>query len=86
MLNSTQAIYALKRRSTVVLLSASVLLGGCDNNSKLQQLPDFELSEKYAVCLDKKPTSPGKATACENLRRECELRREQLGSFVCRTH
>ena len=67
------------------ILVAVALLSGCDGGSKLKQMSDFDLSEKYAYCLDKKPTSPGKATACENLRRECELRREQLGSFVCRT-
>jgi len=86
MASSTQAIFVLNRLPSAIVLSASVLLGACDNSSKLQQIPDFELSEKYAVCLDRKPTSPGKATACENLRRECEIRREQLGSFVCRTH
>ena len=71
--------------SGLLLLSVAALLSACDGGSKMQQIPDFELSEKYAYCLDKKPTSPGKATACENLRRECEKRREQLGSYVCRT-
>ena len=83
--SSTKAIIASRLLLTAVLFPALWLLSGCDGGSKLQQMPDFELSEKYAICLDKNPTSPGKVTACENLRRECEQRREQLGSFVCRT-
>jgi hypothetical protein len=69
----------------LLAMFAASFLAACDGGSKLQQMSDFELSEKYAYCLDKNPTSPGKATACENIRRECESRREQLGSFVCRT-
>ena len=49
-------------------------------------MSDNELAAKYADCLDNAPTAPGKATACENMRRECERRREELGSFMCRTY
>ncbi len=73
--------------NTLLLISTLVLvLAGCDGNSKLKSMPDYELAEKYGECLDKKPTAPGYATACENFRKECERRRQELSSFVCRTY
>lgn len=65
-------------------LAVSVLLGGCDTDP-LAELSDFELEQKYAQCLDKQPTAPGKATACENLRGECEARANN-GNYVCRKY
>lgn len=65
-------------------LLCAALLAACEP-SRIEQMSDYELSERYDYCLDRKPTAPGKATACENLRRECERRRLELGSYVCRT-
>lgn len=69
-----------------ILVIFSVGLVACGNDSAMKKLNDFELAERYGLCLDRKPTAPGKAQACENLRRECERRKEELGSFVCRIH
>ena len=69
----------------IMTLLAALAIGGCSDN-KLRQMSDNELAAKYADCLDNEPTAPGKATACENMRRECERRREELGSFLCRTY
>lgn len=51
--------------------------------SRIERMTDFELSERYSQCLEKKPSAPGYATACENMRRECERRKAELGSYVC---
>ena len=51
--------------------------------SRLERMSDFELSERYSQCLEKKPSAPGYATACENMRRECERRKVELGSYIC---
>lgn len=64
----------------------SVGLVACDSDSAIKDLGDFELAERYGQCLDRKPTAPGKAQACENLRRECERRKEELGSYICRKY
>lgn len=66
-------------------ISAILLLAGCGGDSRLKSLRDFELAERYATCLDRQPTAPGQVQACENIKRECERRREELGTFVCRT-
>lgn len=68
-----------------LLLSVFLALTACDSGSKLAELSDFDLETKYAYCLDNEPTAPGKATGCENLRKECELRASN-DNFVCRTY
>lgn len=68
----------------LTVLSA-VGLGGCGGDSKIQGMSDYDLSERYSHCLDHEPTAPGQGQICENLRRECESRRKELGRFVCRT-
>ncbi len=68
-----------------LLISVSLALTACDGGSKLAKLSDVDLETKYAYCLDNKPTAPGKATGCENLRRECELRASN-DNYVCRTY
>jgi len=70
---------------TVPLMTSFLSLGGCDGGYQLADLSDFDLEQKYAYCLDKKPTAPGKMTGCENLRKECESRAEQ-GRYICRTY
>ncbi|GAA5315237.1 MAG: hypothetical protein AseanaTS_04410 [Candidatus Pelagadaptatus aseana] len=68
----------------LVVISVVLALMGCEPKSVLRQIPDHELAERRSYCLDHEPTAPGKAQACENIRRECERRKEELGSYVCR--
>ncbi|MEJ2419976.1 MAG: hypothetical protein P8Y45_24285 [Exilibacterium sp.] len=68
------------------VICAAAMFAGCGKSSKIRSMPDAELAQKYAQCLDNAPTAPGKATACENLRKECERRREEQTSFVCRSY
>ncbi|MBB3169853.1 hypothetical protein [Simiduia aestuariiviva] len=67
---------------TLLLALLSWLISACEP-SRIERMSDFELSERYSNCLEKKPTAPGYATACENMRRECERRKRELGTFVC---
>lgn len=41
-----------------------------------------ELAAKNDECVRGNPTSPGKVTACENIKKECARRREE-GNFAC---
>lgn len=72
-------------RTLVTTAAALVLISGCEDDSNLRTMRDYDLSESYAKCLDRKPTAPGQVQACENIRLECERRRRELGTFVCRT-
>ena len=69
-------------RSFVRFSLVSGLLMACEP-SRIERMSDYELAERYGKCLENKPTAPGVATACENLRRECERRKHELGSYVC---
>ncbi|MGH1470359.1 MAG: hypothetical protein ACRBCS_04150 [Cellvibrionaceae bacterium] len=60
-----------------------LLLASCGGNSKMKGMSDFELAQKNSACLSGKPTAPGKATACENVRKECERRRKELKNYAC---
>ena len=75
----------MSRWLLVPTLSSLLAFSGCGSDSKIRSMDDYDLAQRYGECLDKKPTAPGKAQACENLRRECERRKEELKSFVCRT-
>jgi len=67
-----------------LLISLAVFaLVGCEGNSKMKKMSDFELAKKNSTCLIGKPTAPGKATACENVRKECERRRKELKNYAC---
>lgn len=48
----------------------------------MQAMTNQELREKNAECIRGNPTSPGRVTACENIRKECEAR-EKKGKYVC---
>jgi len=67
------------RRVIVVLLSIATL-AACEG--KLQKLSNHELSAKMDECNQVNPTAPGKATACENIKKECARRRKE-GNFAC---
>lgn len=75
---------AFRKVSLVIAFTVPVLLAGC-GKSGLSDMSDFDLEQKYGYCLDHQPTAPGKATACENLRKECEIRASN-DNFVCRTY
>lgn len=55
-------------------------LAACDGGMK--GMPNQELVAKRDECVQRNPTSPGKVTACENIRKECERRRKG-GNFAC---
>lgn len=67
----------------MVALALAVLMGlsGCEGG-KMQKMSDQELAAKSNSCVQNNPTSPGKVTACENIRKECERRRAE-GNFAC---
>ena len=57
-------------------------LAACGGNSKMRNMSNGELAGKRDECLRNNPTSPGKVTACENIRKECERRRKE-GNYAC---
>lgn len=64
----------------IVAITSLFLLLGCEG--KMQKMSNQELSERQSECVRKNPTSPGKVTACENIRKECERRRGD-GNYAC---
>lgn len=67
--------------ATLTLSAFCVLLAAC-GNSKMRNMSNAELVAKHDECLRANPTAPGKVTACENIRKECERRRED-GNYAC---
>ena len=57
-----------------------LLIAACDGG--LKGMSNQELAAKQDECVRVNPTSPGKATACENIRKECERRRKN-NNFAC---
>jgi len=78
----------MKGKINTIGVAALFLVGlsACDGNAKFAKLSDYELAEAHGKCLDKKPTAPGAKIICENYTKECERRKKDLGTFVCRTH
>lgn len=73
----------MKTRPTKHVLVAMLMLfglGACDGG--MNDMPNQELVAKRDECVQRNPTSPGKVTACENIRKECERRRKD-GNFAC---
>lgn len=74
----------MMRRFTSQLMWILVWVLGvsaCDGGG-MQNMSNQELVAKNDNCMQRNPTSPGKATACENIRKECERRRKD-GNFAC---
>lgn len=72
-------------KPVLLALSSALILAmlvACEGNSKMRQMSNQELTGKRDRCLRNDPTSPGRVTACENIRKECERRREE-GNFAC---
>jgi hypothetical protein len=63
-------------------IASTLILSACDGNSKMRQMSNGELAGKRDECLRTNPSSPGKVTACENIRKECERRRSE-GNYAC---
>ena len=63
------------------IVSVGIMLSGCGKGG-LADLPNSEIVAKNDECIRKQPTSPGRVTACENIRKECESRRKK-GNFAC---
>jgi len=61
------------------MLTATLLFAFCLTacEGKMQKMTDQELAQKNSECVRNNPTSPGRVTACENIRKECEARRKQ---------
>ncbi|PCJ99221.1 MAG: hypothetical protein COA42_24305 [Alteromonadaceae bacterium] len=70
----------LKLACTSLMLSAAVTLTACDG--RMKGMSNQEIAAKSDECIRVNPTSPGKVTACENIRKECERRRKG-GNFAC---
>ncbi len=62
----------------IFILIAALL--GCEGG--MRGMSNQELAAKNDECVTGNPTSPGKVTACENIRKECERRRKE-GNFAC---
>lgn len=65
----------------LLILSFSAAVSAC-GGGKLGGLENGELAVKRDECVRQNPTSPGRVTACENIREECERRRKD-GIYAC---
>lgn len=71
----------MKRATSVLcVLCAVLLISACEG--KMGKMSNQELVEKRDECVRGNPTSPGRVTACENIRKECEKRRKE-GNYAC---
>jgi hypothetical protein len=64
----------------ILCVAGLSLLSGCEG--KWQKMSNQELVQKNDECVRKNPTSPGRVTACENIKKECTRRREN-GNYAC---
>jgi uncharacterized protein YcfL len=69
-------------KSISCLILTLFLVVACEGNSKMKKMSNSELVSKRDECLRTNPTSPGKVTACENIRKECERRRKER-NYAC---
>lgn len=67
--------------SLLAIMLFSFGLTACEG--KMQKMSNQELAEKRSQCLINNPTSPGRVTACENIRKECEARRKSGSFYGC---
>ena len=64
----------------IAICFCTLFLSACEG--KMQSMPNQELVAKRDECVRKNPTAPGRVTACENIRKECE-RRNKEGNYAC---
>ena len=62
------------------LAFSGLILTGCEGG--MSDFSNQELAAKRDECVRGNPTAPGKVTACENIRKECE-RRQKEGNYAC---
>ncbi|MFT7561596.1 MAG: hypothetical protein ACI93R_003525 [Flavobacteriales bacterium] len=67
--------------SLVFCVLALSILSGC-GEGKWAKMTNQELVEKNDGCVRGNPSSPGKVTACENVKKECKRRRDN-GNYAC---
>ncbi len=68
-------------RLFIVCLIVVILPTAC-GGGKMGSMSNSELAAKYDDCALKNPTSPGRVTACENIKKECASRRN-TGNYTC---
>ncbi len=66
----------------IILTLGVIAVCSCEGNAKMKNMSNADLSNKHDTCIRKNPSSPGRATACENIRKECE-RRSKEGNYAC---
>jgi len=59
------------------VIGVFMLVGLSACEGKMQKMSNQELAQKHSECVRNNPTSPGRVTACENIRKECEARRDK---------
>ncbi len=69
-------------RTTALLIFTLATFGLTACEGGMKSMSNQELASKRDECVQRNPTSPGKVTACENIRKECERRRKD-GNFAC---
>lgn len=74
-------MFKLTKQIFFIVLAVS-LMAACEGNSKMRAMTNSELVSKRDACMRNNPTAPGQATACENIRKECERRRGE-GNYAC---
>lgn len=67
-------------RLFALIILCAFSLAACDKG--LRGLSNQELVAKNDACVMGNPTAPGKVTACENIKKECERRRKD-GNYAC---
>ena len=67
---------------TVFLMAVFALALVACGKGGMKGMTNAELAAKNDECVQGNPTSPGKVTACENVRKECERRRKE-GNYAC---
>ncbi|MBX2857044.1 MAG: hypothetical protein KTR17_00150 [Cellvibrionaceae bacterium] len=65
---------------SAIILGAAFFLCGCEGG--MSDMSNQELAAKNDECVRLNPTSPGKVTACENIRKECQRRRKDK-NYAC---
>lgn len=71
----------MKLWSILTISLATLLLTGC-NDSPLADMSDIELKNKAMSCRSNPNPSRTAAIICENVQRECKIRRDQ-GKRIC---
>lgn len=69
-------------KPVILVIITFFAIAACEGNSKMRSMSNNELAGKRDSCLRNNPSAPGQVTACENIRKECE-RRRQDNNYAC---